>query len=210
MFQRFTDRSRRVLVYAQEEARDLRHASIGTEHLLMGLILEDDGVAAQALGALGVTVDVVREKVVELAGPIHNPSPGSPPFTDRAKKVLEFSLREALQLGHSYIGTEHLLLGLVREGDGVAVQVLSDLGIEMSQLRALVFQMMSGQSGRNSSEPQKQLQFDNASLRGLVRAVGQQLRPDLGATDLDDRVVKIADELFNQLRQAWTEPDASP
>ena len=210
MFQRFTDRSRRVLVYAQEEARDLRHASIGTEHLLMGLILEDDGVAAQALGALGVTVDVVREKVVELAGPIHNPSPGSPPFTDRAKKVLEFSLREALQLGHSYIGTEHLLLGLVREGDGVAVQVLSDLGIEMSQLRALVFQMMSGQSGRNLSEPQKQLQFDNASLRGLVRAIGQQLRPDLGATDLDDRVVKIADELFNQLRQAWTEPDASP
>ena len=210
MFQRFTDRSRRVLVYAQEEARDLRHASIGTEHLLIGLILEDDGVAAQALGALGVTVDVVREKVVELAGPIHNPSPGSPPFTDRAKKVLEFSLREALQLGHSYIGTEHLLLGLVREGDGVAVQVLSDLGIEMSQLRALVFQMMSGQSGRDSSEPQKQLQFDNASLRGLVRAVGQQLRPDLGATDLDDRVVKIADELFNQLRQAWTEPDASP
>jgi ATP-dependent Clp protease ATP-binding subunit ClpA len=176
----------------------------------MGLILEDDGVAAQALGALGVTVDVVREKVVELAGPIHNPSPGSPPFTDRAKKVLEFSLREALQLGHSYIGTEHLLLGLVREGDGVAVQVLSDLGIEMSQLRALVFQMMSGQSGRNLSEPQKQLQFDNASLRGLVRAIGQQLRPDLGATDLDDRVVKIADELFNQLRQAWTEPDASP
>ena len=210
MFQRFTDRSRRVLVYAQEEARDLRHASIGTEHLLMGLILEDDGVAAQALGVLGVTVDVVREKVVELAGPIHNPSPGSPPFTDRAKKVLEFSLREALQLGHSYIGTEHLLLGLVREGDGVAVQVLSDLGIEMSQLRALVFQMMSGQSGRDSSEPQKQLRFDNASLRGLVRAIGQQLRPDLGATDLDDRVVKIADELFNQLRQAWTEPDASP
>ena len=210
MFQRFTDRSRRVLVYAQEEARDLRHASIGTEHLLMGLILEDDGVAAQALGALGVTVDVVREKVVELAGPIHNPSPGSPPFTDRAKKVLEFSLREALQLGHSYIGTEHLLLGLVREGDGVAVQVLSDLGVEMSQLRALVFQMMSGQSGRDSSEPQEQLQFDNASLRGLVRAIGQQLRPDLEATDLDDRVVKIADELFNQLRQAWTEPDASP
>ena len=210
MFQRFTDRSRRVLVYAQEEARDLRHASIGTEHLLMGLILEDDGVAAQALGALGVTVDVVREKVVELAGPIHNPSPGSPPFTDRAKKVLEFSLREALQLGHSYIGTEHLLLGLVREGDGVAVQVLSDLGIEMSQLRALVFQMMSGQSGRDSSEPQKQLRFDNASLRGLVRAIGQQLRPDLEATDLDDRLVKIADELFNQLRQAWTEPDASP
>jgi ATP-dependent Clp protease ATP-binding subunit ClpC len=176
----------------------------------MGLILEDDGVAAQALGALGVTVDLVREKVVELAGPKHNPSPGSPPFTDRAKKVLEFSLREALQLGHSYIGTEHLLLGLVREGDGVAVQVLSDLGVEMPQLRALVFQMMPGQGGRDLSEPHKQLQFDSASLRGLVRAIGQQLRPDLEATDLDDRVVKIADELFNQLRQAWTEPDASP
>jgi ATP-dependent Clp protease ATP-binding subunit ClpA len=176
----------------------------------MGLIIENDGVAAQALRALGVTVDVVREKVVELAGPNHNPSPGSPPFTDRAKKVLEFSLREALQLGHSYIGTEHLLLGLVREADGVAVQVLSDLGVKISKLRTLVVQMMPVQSGRDLSEPHKQLQFDNASLRGLVRAVGQQLRPDLEGTDLDDRAVKIADELFNQLRQAWTEPDASP
>src|SRR5665647_3095786 len=111
LFERFTDRARRVLVLAQEEARDLNHAFIGTEHILLGLIREGEGVAAKALDALGVTFDVVREKVEEAIGPNSNPSPGSPPFTPRAKKVLELSLREALQLGHSYIGTEHMLLG---------------------------------------------------------------------------------------------------
>jgi ATP-dependent Clp protease ATP-binding subunit ClpC len=150
LFERFTDRARRVLVLAQEEARDLNHAFIGTEHILLGLIREGEGVAAKALDALGVTFDVVREKVEEAIGANTNPSPGSPPFTPRAKKVLELSLREALQLGHSYIGTEHMLLGLVREGDGVAAQVLSDLGADMARVRTQVIQMMSGQSGKES------------------------------------------------------------
>ena len=150
MFERFTDRARRVLVLAQEEARDLNHAFIGTEHILLGLIREGEGVAAKALDALGVTFDVVREKVEEAIGANANPSPGSPPFTPRAKKVLELSLREALQLGHSYIGTEHMLLGLVREGDGVAAQVLNDLGADMARVRTQVIQMMSGQAGKET------------------------------------------------------------
>ncbi len=150
MFERFTDRARRVLVLAQEEARDLNHAFIGTEHILLGLIREGEGVAAKALDALGVTFDVVREKVEEAIGANTNPSPGSPPFTPRAKKVLELSLREALQLGHSYIGTEHMLLGLVREGEGVAAQVLNDLGADMARVRTQVIQMMSGQAGKEA------------------------------------------------------------
>ena len=142
-----------MLVLAQEEARDLNHAFIGTEHILLGLIREGEGVAAKALDALGVTFDVVREKVEEAIGANANPSPGSPPFTPRAKKVLELSLREALQLGHSYIGTEHMLLGLVREGDGVAAQVLNDLGADMARVRTQVIQMMSGQAGKETGVP---------------------------------------------------------
>ena len=123
MFERFSDRARRVLVYAQEEARLLNHNFIGTEHVLLGLIREGDGVAAKALASLDINLDVVREKVEETIGPAGTSLTGSPPFTPRAKKVLELSLREALQLGHNYIGTEHVLLGLVREGEGVAAQV---------------------------------------------------------------------------------------
>ena len=151
MFERFTDRARRVLVLAQEEARDLNHAFIGTEHILLGLIREGEGVAAKALDALGVTFEAVREKVEEAIGANANPTPGSPPFTPRAKKVLELSLREALQLGHSYIGTEHMLLGLVREGDGVAAQVLVQLGADLGRVRQQVIQMMSGQPGKESA-----------------------------------------------------------
>ena len=150
MFERFTDRARRVLVLAQEEARDLNHAFIGTEHILLGLIREGEGVAAKALESLGVTFEAVREKVEEAIGANTNPTPGSPPFTPRAKKVLELSLREALQLGHSYIGTEHMLLGLVREGDGVAAQVLVQLGADLGRVRQQVIQMMSGQPGKDA------------------------------------------------------------
>jgi ATP-dependent Clp protease ATP-binding subunit ClpC len=209
MFKRFTDRARRVLVYAQDEARDFDHAFIGTEHILLGLIRESDGLAAKALDALGVTCDVVREKVREVTGLATNPSSDSPPFTPRAKKVLEMSLREALQLGHSYIGTEHMLLGLVRQGDGAAVRILNDLGVEMSHIRTQVVQLMSGLSSREVGEPPVHVQFDSAIFRGVVRAVGQQLRPDLDATALDDLAAKIADDLFNQLRQGWAEPGAS-
>ena len=144
MFERFTERARRVMVLAQEEARLLNHNFIGTEHLLLGLIHEGEGVAAKALEQLGISLEAVREKVEETMGAPSTAAGGSPPFTPRAKKVLELSLREALQLGHNYIGTEHILLGLVREGEGVAARVLVDLGADLSRLRQQVIQLLSG------------------------------------------------------------------
>jgi len=144
LFERFTDRARRVLVLAQEEARLLNHNFIGTEHILLGLIHEGEGVAAKALESLGISLEAVREKVEETIGPAGQTTSGSPPFTPRAKKVLELSLREALQLGHNYIGTEHMLLGLVREGEGVAAQVLVSLGADLSRVRQQVIQLLSG------------------------------------------------------------------
>jgi ATP-dependent Clp protease ATP-binding subunit ClpC len=124
MFERFTDRARRVVVLAQEEARKLNHNYIGTEHLLLGLIRESEGVAAKALESLGISLDAVRQQVREIIGQGQQPPSGHIPFTKRAKKALELSTRESMQLGHNYIGTEHILLGLLREGDGVAAQVL--------------------------------------------------------------------------------------
>jgi ATP-dependent Clp protease ATP-binding subunit ClpC len=138
------------LVLAQEEARLLNHSFIGTEHILLGLIHEGEGVAAKALDSLGITLEAVREKVEETIGMTGSPPSGSPPFTPRAKKVLELSLREALQLGHSYIGTEHMLLGLVREGEGVAAQVLVSLGADLGKVRQQVIQMMSGYQGKEA------------------------------------------------------------
>jgi len=151
VFERFTDRARRVLVLAQEEARLLNHSFIGTEHILLGLIHEGEGVAAKALESLNITLETVREKVEETIGMSGTTPSGSPPFTPRAKKVLELSLREALQLGHSYIGTEHMLLGLVREGEGVAAQVLVSLGADLSRVRQQVIQMMSGYPGKDGA-----------------------------------------------------------
>src|SRR3974390_2791507 len=150
MFERFTDRARRVLVLAQEEARLLNHNFIGTEHILLGLIHEGEGVAAKALESLGISLEAVREKVEETIGMGGTARSGSPPCTPRDKKVLELSLREALQLGHSYIGTEHMLLGLVREGDGVAAQVLVSLGADLGRVRQQVIQMMSGYQGKEA------------------------------------------------------------
>ncbi len=147
VFERFTDRARRVLVLAQEEARLLNHNFIGTEHILLGLIHEGDGVAAQALEQLGISLEAVRQKVEETIGLSGTAPTGSPPFTPRAKKVLELSLREALQLGHNYIGTEHILLGLVREGEGVAAQVLVSLGADLARVRQQVVQLLSGSQG---------------------------------------------------------------
>ena len=151
MFERFTDRARRVLVLAQEEAHLLNHNFIGTEHILLGLIHEGEGVAAKALESLGISLEAVREKVEELIGPAAGAAQGSPPFTPRAKKVLELSLREALQLGHNYIGTEHMLLGLVREGEGVAAQVLISLGADLSRVRQQVIQILSGYQNRETA-----------------------------------------------------------
>src|SRR6204780_1755910 len=150
VFERFTDRARRVLVLAQEEARLLNHSFIGTEHILLGLIHEGEGVAAKALESLGITLEKVRDKVEETIGPAGLSTTGSPPFTPRAKKVLELSLREALQLGHNYIGTEHMLLGLVREGEGVAAQGLVSLGADLARVRQQVIQLLSGYQGKES------------------------------------------------------------
>jgi ATP-dependent Clp protease ATP-binding subunit ClpC len=151
LFERFTDRARRVLVLAQEEARLLNHNFIGTEHILLGLIHEGEGVAAKALESLGISLEAVREKVEETIGPAGSATTGSPPFTPRAKKVLELSLREALQLGHNYIGTEHMLLGLVREGEGVAAQVLVNLGADLSRVRQQVIQLLSGYGNKEGA-----------------------------------------------------------
>jgi Clp amino terminal domain, pathogenicity island component len=147
MFERFTDRARRVVVLAQEEAGGLKHNYIGTEHLLLGLIRERDGVAAAALESLGISLEAVRTEVEEIIGQGQSPPTAHIPFTPRAKKVLELSLREALQLGHNYIGTEHILLGLVREGEGVAAQVLVKLGADLSRVRQQVIQVLSGYGG---------------------------------------------------------------
>lgn len=144
MFERFTDRARRVVVLAQEEARLLNHNYIGTEHILLGLIHEGEGVAAKALESMGISRDAVRAQVEEIIGHGGSAPQGHIPFTPRAKKVLELSLREALQLGHNYIGTEHILLGLIREGEGVAAQVLVKLGADLSRVRQQVIQLLSG------------------------------------------------------------------
>jgi len=153
MFERFTDRARRVVVLAQEEARLLNHNYIGTEHILLGLIHEGEGVAAKALESLGISLEAVRQQVEEIIGQGQAAPTGHIPFTPRAKKVLELSLREALQLGHNYIGTEHILLGLIREGDGVAAQVLHGFGADLDRVRERVTELLSGHAGGAEEDP---------------------------------------------------------
>lgn len=155
MFERFTDRARRVIVLAQEEARGLNHNYIGTEHILLGLIHEGEGVAAKALESMGISLEAVRQEVEEIIGQGTEPPVGHIPFTPRAKKVLELSLREGLQMGHKYIGTEFLLLGLIREGEGVAAQVLVKLGADLPRVRQQVIQLLSGYEGGDSPEANK-------------------------------------------------------
>ena len=144
MFERFTERARRAVVLAQEEARKLDHGYIGTEHLLLGLICEGEGVAAKALESLGISLTTVREQVVARVGRGQRPPSGHIPFTERAKRVLELSLRESGQLGHRYIGTEHVLLAIIREGDGVAAQVLTGLGADLDRVRQQVIELLHG------------------------------------------------------------------
>jgi len=151
MFERFSDRARRVVVLSQEEARLLNHNHIGTEHILLGLVHEDGGVAARALESLGIRPDAVRGEVEEIVGQGGSPPAEHIPFTPRAKKVLELSLREAIQFGHNYIGTEHILLGLLREGEGVACQVLVNLGANLPKVRARVLQLITESTGEGTS-----------------------------------------------------------
>jgi ATP-dependent Clp protease ATP-binding subunit ClpC len=156
MFERFTERARKVVVLAQEEARHFNHNYIGTEHLLLGLLREDEGVAAQALSSLNVTLDEVREQVESIVGYGEEGTGAQAPFTPRSKKVLELALREALQLGHNYIGTEHILLGLVRESEGVAARVLSNLDVDPDKVRREVVRRLGGgrsQRGRGAARP---------------------------------------------------------
>lgn len=153
MFERFTDRARRVIVLAQDEAKMLNHNYIGTEHILLGLIHEGEGVAAKALEQMGISLEAVREQVIEIIGQGSTPPTGHIPFTPRAKKVLEYSLREALQMNHSYIGTEHILLGLIREGEGVAAQVLIKLGADLNRVRTTVLQLLSGYQEEGGGQP---------------------------------------------------------
>nr|MBA2599283.1 ATP-dependent Clp protease ATP-binding subunit [Actinomycetota bacterium] len=198
MFERFTDRARRVVVLAQEEARLLNHNYIGTEHILLGLIHEGEGVAAKALESLGISLDKVRQQVEEIIGAGQSPPSGHIPFTPRAKKVLELSLREALQLGHNYIGTEHILLGLIREGEGVAAQVLVKLGADLGRVRQQVIQLLSGYSGAKESAgapggetPQGSLVLDQFGRNLTQLARENQLDPVIGRENEIERVMQV-------------------
>ncbi|HEY3375640.1 MAG TPA: ATP-dependent Clp protease ATP-binding subunit [Candidatus Aquicultor sp.] len=197
MFERFTERARRVVVFAQEEARMLNQNYIGTEHLLLGLIREEEGVAARALQSLGISLYDVRAQVEEIIGRGTSAPVGHIPFTPRAKKVLELSLREALQLGHNYIGTEHILLGLIREGEGVAARVLYNLGADLDRVRNQVIQLLSGYYGKTSSEPSTYGRTYGGSLldefgRNLTRLAHEgKLDPVIGRETEIERVMQI-------------------
>jgi ATP-dependent Clp protease ATP-binding subunit ClpC len=205
LFERFTDRARRVVVLAQEEARLLNHNYIGTEHILLGLIHEGEGVAAKALESLGISLEAVRSQVEEIIGQGGSSPSGHIPFTPRAKKVLELSLREALQLGHNYIGTEHILLGLIREGEGVAAQVLVKLGADLSRVRQQVIQLLSGYAGSGGQEggkagastggggesPSGSLVLDQFGRNLTQQAREKKLDPVVGRSREIERVMQV-------------------
>ncbi len=199
MFERFTDRARRVVVLAQEEARMLNHNYIGTEHILLGLIHEGEGVAAKGLESLGISLEGVRAQVEEIIGQGQQAPSGHIPFTPRAKKVLELSLREALQLGHNYIGTEHILLGLIREGEGVAAQVLVKLGADLNRVRQQVIQLLSGYQGKETvtqggpaeGTPSTSLVLDQFGRNLTAAAREGKLDPVIGRELEIERVMQI-------------------
>ena len=198
MFERFTDRARRVVVLAQEEARMLNHDFIGTEHLLLGLIHEGKGVAAKALDGMGITEEAVRQQVEEIIGRGQQAArSGHIPFTPRAKKVLKLALREALQLGHPYIGTEHILLGLIREGEGVAAQVLVRLGADMDRTRHQVVQLLHGYQGQD----------ETAAARARRRLGGVPRRERRLLPELLARFDSIESRLWALEQRVGTGPD---
>ena len=199
MFQRFTDRARRVVVLAQEEARMLNHNYIGTEHILLGLIHEGEGVAAKALESLGISLEAVRQQVEEIIGQGEDPPQGHIPFTPRAKKVLELSLRESLQLGHHYIGTEHILLGLICEGEGVAAQVLVKLGADLNRVRQQVIQLLHGyrdtepqaaSAGPRAAPSPSDLQARVDAIEPRLSAIERRVGTGPGTGDLDEQIAQ--------------------
>ncbi len=199
MFERFTDRARRVVVLAQEEARMLNHNYIGTEHILLGLIHEGEGLAAKALESLGISLDAVRQQVEEIIGQGQQAPSGHIPFTPRVKKVLELTQQAALQLGHSYIGTEHILLGLIREGDGVAAQVLIRLGADLNRVRQQVIALLyqSKELARRRAEegaplPEVQARLD--AVEDWLAAVDQRVGTGPDTSDLDEQIDRVRRE----------------
>ncbi len=186
MFERFTDRARQVTVLAQEEARMHNHDNIGTEHILLALVQEGHGVAAQTLESLGITQEAVRQQVEEIIGPGQQaPRGGHIPFTPRAKKVLQLSLREAMQLGHAYIGTEHILLGLIREGEGVAAQVLVRLGADRDRVRQQVIHLLEGYQGEDEPGTARTAGRAGQGRRG-DQEIAQVRRDKESAIDAED------------------------
>jgi ATP-dependent Clp protease ATP-binding subunit ClpA len=203
MFERFTDRARRVVVLAQEEARMLNHNYIGTEHILLGLIHEGEGVAAKALESLGISLEGVRQQVEEIIGQGQQAPSGHIPFTPRAKKVLELSLREALQLGHNYIGTEHILLGLIREGEGVAAQVLVKLGADLNRVRLQVIQLLHGYQGKEPEGAPAAVREREVLARVVARVdaidsrlavIEQRVGTGPDTSDLDQQIEQVRGE----------------
>ncbi len=203
MFERFTDRARRVVVLAQEEARSLDHNWIGTEHILLGLMREGDGVAAKTLESLGISLDAVRQQVEEIIGRGQQPPSGHIPFTPRTKKVLELALRESLQLGHNYIGTEHILLGLIREGDGVAAQVLVTLGADLNRVRQQAIQLLHGHSAEEPAPTrpaERELRLLPAvkthleALEQRLTAIEQRVGTGPDSSDLDEQIEMVRTE----------------
>jgi ATP-dependent Clp protease ATP-binding subunit ClpA len=203
MFERFTERARRVVALAQEEARMLSHTYIGTEHILLGLLREGHGVAARALESPGISVEAVRQQIVELIGRGQQVPSGHIPFTPRAKMVLALSLREALQFGHEDIGTEHILLGLIRDGDGVAVQVLANLGADLNQTRQQVIQLLQSYQGQEpasagigeSSRPFADIsQIESLVRQILLAAIERWVGIRLDLDDLDQEVARLRRE----------------
>jgi ATP-dependent Clp protease ATP-binding subunit ClpC len=201
MFERFTDRARRVVVLAQEEARMLNHNYIGTEHILLGLIHEGEGVAAKALESLGISLEAVRQQVEEIIGQGQQAPSGHIPFTPRAKKVLELSLREALQLGHNYIGTEHILLGLIREGEGVAARILVKLGADLNRVRREVIRLLHGYAPEALT--------GISSVESRLSAVEQWVAEQADLPSLAEKVRQLSEEIEQlraQLREQGREP----
>ena len=190
MFERYTDRARRVVVLAQEEARMLNHNYIGTEHLLLGLIHEGEGVAANALESLGISLETVRQQVKAIIGQGQQAPSGHIPFTQQGKKVLELAPREARALGHEYIGTEHILLGLIRVGDGVAAQVLVKLGADLNRVRQQVIQLLHEHQGKDVIGESPRIGTLDRRLAAIERWVG--MRPDLD--DLDQEIAQVRRE----------------